>query len=139
MKPLPFAGRFVKAIQTRLMQPKPQYAFIITCDNPHAFAAETLRRTILFGVMHKRFRLGIPATQTPAFGTYPKISLRVQVEGEDRIAEQRCRVLGIMFELNKLVAVVSIETILGSKPHETGLILHGGGHGCLGKPIFERQ
>ncbi len=69
----------------------------------------------------------------------PEHAVRVFIEGHDGIVAKAVGIVRIVTVYCERVAIVSVQAILGAKPHESLAVLHNGGYRVLGKAILCSQ
>ena len=86
------------------------------------------------GVMHETGEgvgLLVVAIEPPAVGTYPKRAIPVNIEALQTVGRERSGVLSIVLVMGKVVAVVAVEAVPPSEPHEALVVLHHGDARCI--------
>ncbi len=88
-------------------------------------------------VVEKGLRLRIKSIQTR--GPDPQIPLPIDEKNLDFLPGNRGGVIRIVPENSKVIAVITVESILGAKPHKSLVILQDGVHQTLGKAVVDGE
>ena len=94
----------------------PQNAGLIFIDDIDAVVAQTVRIVRVGCVPYKPAAVSIKSIQTTTLGSDPQYPSPVFQYIADIIIRQCRLILGIMFIYYKIVTVVPVQSILGSKP-----------------------
>ena len=84
--------------------------------------------------MRENFRAGIESIQD-LIAADPEGSRAILKEGENKRARETVRIARFMHEQLELIAVVAIQPVLGSEPHEAPIILYDLGNSRLRKTV----
>ncbi len=101
----------------------------------HHIAAEAVGVFGIVPVAGETSGGGVKPVHSGTIGANPQVALIVLQQGQNEVAAQARRIIGVVFEHHEAVPIIAVESVPGGEPHEALAILQDGKDPVLGQAL----
>jgi hypothetical protein len=117
----------------------PQLPLTVTKHHPHEVVGQAIGDIWLVLKRFKAAGNGVVAAQPSPTGAYPQLALLILGQGQNKVAAQAARALGVVAKHPKLDPVVAAQPVLGAKPQKALLVLQDAVDAVFGQALGGRE